>query len=337
MKPRLPVAGLPGSRHAADPPVLVIESTSLPAEEALNSDNVFAVLDFLEDPLDARTCDPRHVVTGLPCLCPRGSREIWRTLSPVTTGWNDTVSWASGEFGLFAASTVPAPPKQDVAEIARKAWSELLKTAVEMGYPHVFRAWNHLPLINVGDGDDERYKRFCMGRYQAFEGHGYSESQFPAATAVGNFGEALVVYLLAGTEPGRHFENPRQVRAPLYPRRYGPRPPSFARATSRADSKLVFVAGTASIVGHRSRHADDLTGQLAVTFDNIDRLLEVTLGPSGTRGGLESVRVYLRRPEQLERARMAVEDRMPLAKAVYLHAEICRSELDVEIEGVCRL
>lgn len=191
-----------------------------------------------------------------------------------------------------------------------------------------------MPHINAGDGDDERYKRFCVGRHRAFETYGYTEDRYPAATAVGNFGEVLVVYLLASAEPGSHFENPRQVRAPSYPRRYGPRPPSFARATLRADEKLVFVAGTASIVGHRTRHPGDLTGQLAVTFANIDRLLRTIPARNGARHGLHRVRVYLREPRHLSLAKKAVEDHMPLAEAAYVHGEICRAQLEIEIEGV---
>ncbi len=309
--------------------------TSRPAGEILRSERVLAVLDFT-DPATAETRigDSRHVVTGLPSLFPTGVREVWRSSTPVSVGWNDAVGWAAGKFGLFATKTVHAPLERDVAEVTRQAWLDLLETAEAKGCPHLLRAWNHVPHINTGDGDDERYKRFCVGRYQAFETHGYTEDRYPAATAVGNFGDALVVYLLACAEPGSHFENPRQVRAPSYPRRYGPRPPSFARATRWADEKLVFVAGTASIVGHRTFHSGDLAGQLAVTFGNIDRLMRTMPAQNGARHGLDYVRVYLREPQHLALARKAVEDHMPLAVAAYVHGEICRSELEVEIEGV---
>ena len=269
---------------------LASDLTSRRAGDILRSEQVLAVLDFT-GPAGAATrrTDPRHVVTGLPSLSPGGVREVWRSSTPVEVGWAEAVGWAAGESGLFATRTVHAPLGRDVAEAARQAWSDLLETAEVKGCPHLLRAWNHLPHINAGDGDDERYKRFCVGRHQAFESHGYTEDRYPAATAVGNFGDALVVYLLACAEPGRHFENPRQVRAPSYPRRYGPRPPSFARATRRADEKLAFVAGTASIVGHRTLHPGDLAGQLTVTFENIDRLLQTMPVRNGTAHGLDSI------------------------------------------------
>ena len=314
---------------------LCSELTSRPVGDILGSERVLAVLDFT-GPARARTQtgDPRHVATGLPSLFPGSAREVWRSSTPVNVGWTDAVGWAAGEFGLFATRTIQAPLGRDVADVARQAWSDLLETAEAKGCPHLVRAWNHLPHINAGDGDEERYKRFCVGRHQAFMTHGYMEDRFPAATAVGNFGDELVVYLLACPEPGRHFENPRQVRAPSYPRRYGPQPPSFARATHRADAKLAFVAGTASIVGHRTVHPGDLAGQLAVTFENIDRLLRTMPARNGAGHGLDCVRVYLREPQHLALAREAVENRMPLSSAVYVHGEICRSQLEVEIEGV---
>ena len=309
--------------------------TSRSVEDILRSERVLAVLDFTDPPtVEARIGDPRHVVTGLPSLFPRCVREVWRSSTPVSVGWNGAVGWAAGRFGLFAAKTARAPLGRDLAEVTRQAWSDLLETAEAKGCPHLLRAWNHVPHINAGDGDDERYKRFCVGRHQAFQTHGYTDDRYPAATAVGNFGDAFVVYLLACAEPGSHFENPRQVRAPSYPRRYGPQPPSFARATRRADEELLFVAGTASIVGHRTLHAGDLAGQLAVTFGNIDRLMRTMPTQNGECRGLDRVRVYLREPQHLALARKAVEDHMPLAVAAYVHGEICRSRLEVEIEGV---
>ncbi len=325
------------SRSETDSASLHNELTLEPAERTLDSDHVVAVLDFAETSREEGSHDSRHVVTGLPSLFPEGVREVWRSSTPVSTGQDGSVDWVSGSFGIFATTTAHVPSGRALAEISRHAWSDLLDTVAMLGCPHILRAWNHVPLINAGDGDDERYRRFCMGRHAAFESHHYSKGRFPAATAVGHSGDDLVIYLLARSRPGRHFENPRQIRASAYPRRYGPRPPSFARATRSAEGHLLFIAGTASIVGHRSCHAGDLERQLAVTFENIDRLLEAVLGTENACRGLDVVRVYLRDPKHLATARKSIESRMPRAEAVYLHGDICRAELEVEIEGVRRL
>ena len=69
------------------------------------------------------------------------------------------------------------------------------------------------------------------------------------------------------------------------------------------------MSGTASIVGHHSRCVGDLEGQLRVTFENIDALLE--------RGGQEAqrneklqmslIKVYLRFPRDLAAVSVAVQ------------------------------
>src|SRR5256885_12213548 len=48
---------------------------------------------------------------------------------------------------------------------ARIAYDEILRTTRERGYPHLIRVWNYLRDINAGEGEAERYKRFCAGRH----------------------------------------------------------------------------------------------------------------------------------------------------------------------------
>ena len=64
------------------------------------------------------------------------------------------------------------------------------------------------------------------------------------------------IYFLAGAHPAHILGNPRQVNAYDYPSLYGPRSPSFARASLyRSDSATqLFISGTASVVGHQSQH-----------------------------------------------------------------------------------
>ena len=105
--------------------------------------------------------------------------------------------------------------------------------------------------INEGAGDDERYKRFSLGRARAFAAAPmtFPGLGFPAATAVGRPGASrtLQVSWMAGREPGTMLENPRQVSAYHYPRRYGPAAPSFSRASGDPD----FVAAGLGHGEHR--------------------------------------------------------------------------------------
>lgn len=221
----------------------------------------------------------------------------------------------------------------DDAAAAHQLYNRIFECVAHQGYPHLLRIWNFLPGINQGDGDAERYKRFCEGRAAAFDESELARDQFPAATAIGTrAGNRLLVYFLAGSTPGRRVENPRQTDAPSYPRRYGPRSPRFARATAwpeRGPATLL-VSGTASIVGHESRHHGDMEQQLAETWRNLESLREHAGAAAPT-----ALRVYLRHAEHYDTVRAWLRRTLPDHTAVVcLHADICRAELMLEIEGV---
>lgn len=314
---------------------LCMQHSSVPTERLLESECVLAVLEFATaEQAVSLAPDPRRIVTGLPVLAGDGLREVWRTSRPVRSGWDGAVHWAHDGEALFAATIADASPARDLEAVTHQVWRRLLQLCRKMGFRHVVRAWNHVPRINGGEGDRERYRLFCAGRYRALTDHGYVSRRYSAASAVGNVGDALVVYLLASRVPGRHVENPRQVSAYAYPRQYGPRPPSFARATAKAwrDALHLYVSGTASIVGHQSAARGDVAGQLSVTFANIGRLLSAAEVPGNER--LDVLRVYVRDPADIETTMAVVGEYTPSASVAYLRADICRSELALEIEGV---
>jgi chorismate lyase/3-hydroxybenzoate synthase len=216
----------------------------------------------------------------------------------------------------------------DVERAARLAYDEILRTTIERGFPHLIRVWNHVRDINEGEGDAERYKRFCAGRHDAFAAAQWPKDRLPAASAVGIRGRGLAVHYLAATAPGRQIENPRQVSAYDYPPEYGRRSPSFARATI-FDGTL-FIAGTASIVGHETRHAGDVHAQLRETLTN----LETIAGAAGRGlGDLTHVKLYLRNAADEEIAN-AVRTAIPQARHAVMEADICRRELLLEIEAI---
>jgi chorismate lyase / 3-hydroxybenzoate synthase len=220
----------------------------------------------------------------------------------------------------------------DLEAVTGRGYQAILAAAKASGHPHLLRVWNHVRDLNGGEGDEERYKRFCAGRHEAFLSDGWSKAQLPAASGVGMREGGVAIYCIAAREPGEQIENPRQVAAYDYPRRYGLRSPSFARATVAGD--FVFVSGTASVVGHETRHAGDLEAQLDETFINLDAVLRA----AGTTGAdaLRLVKVYIRRRADYPRVAERVAAALPRAKALYLESDICRAELLVEIDGIAR-
>jgi chorismate lyase/3-hydroxybenzoate synthase len=258
--------------------------------------------------------------------------EVWRTSLGVTRGEEGAVAFAATDRFMFGVLTLAQSPGEPLEAGSRTAYRTILAFLRDRGYPHPVRMWNYLPRINADEEGMERYQRFCVGRAEGFEAIvGESETgAFPSATAVGSMADdTLSVHFLAGRASPGHVESPRQVSAYRYPRRYGPQSPSFSRATLFEHG--VYVAGTASITGAESRHEGDPVEQFKETLVNIDALVKRT-------GGVEAAglyKIYLRRPEDYPAVRALFEIARPKREAQYLQADICRSELLLEVELIC--
>lgn len=209
-----------------------------------------------------------------------------------------------------------------------------LSRAVDLGYPNVYRMWNMIGHINRSNRDGlEVYRDFCLGRAPAFDEMELGTTRMPAATGIGSQGTGVSFYFLA-TSSGEvlNLENPRQMPAYEYPRRYGTKSPSFARATTISGSGTLYVSGTASILGHSTVHIGDLSGQLETTRDNIRALL--LSEPEDSPWSLSHLKVYVRYEDDLQQVREFVEQHLPsTTPAVYLNVAICRDDLLLEMEG----
>jgi enamine deaminase RidA (YjgF/YER057c/UK114 family) len=211
---------------------------------------------------------------------------------------------------------------------------------------HLSRVWNYVPGINASGLDGlENYRAFCRGRSVAFEnafGRDFKR-RLPAASAVGTGGKELIVAFAASTSEPTHIENPHQVPAYEYPSTYGPRPPSFARASIVSDGalKTVFISGTSAIIGHATVAPFDTHGQLDCTLANL-RTIATACGLGATLGAgsaqRRNFRIYLRNPNDCSPIDAVLQAQLlrPGDAVSYVHADICRRELNVEIEAtVC--
>jgi chorismate lyase / 3-hydroxybenzoate synthase len=208
----------------------------------------------------------------------------------------------------------------------------------ETAYGSPIRFWNYLPGITADDKGLERYRRFNVGRHDAFSAK-LRQPVPPVASAVGSRGRSPLIYFLAAREPGKAIENPRQVSAYAYPPIYGPRSPCFSRASLHgigAASSLL-ISGTASIVGHESRHPGDPAAQIAEALENMRALIrEAEHAGFPVGAGRWLLKIYLRDPTHLDVVRAGVDANFGRdCERIYLQADICRAELLVEIEAVC--
>jgi enamine deaminase RidA (YjgF/YER057c/UK114 family) len=277
--------------------------------------------------------------------------EVWRTPAHVQTGSHGRVRYARGGdllFGSLAvheakAASPPGSSERTPLEAATDlAYREIYATLAAAGTPHLVRVWNYIPEINIDTHGLERYRQFNTARHEASIACGRAVAgSVPAASALGAAsGSPLTIYFLASRSAPAFIENPRQVSAYRYPAQYGPRSPAFSRATvlGEGSEAMLFISGTASIVGHRTLHAGDPAAQTRETLTNIEALLEQAGKRSRSRVlRLESLayKVYVRNPRELPAIRAELESAIGAGAArLYLQADICRRDLTVEIEAV---
>ncbi len=295
-----------------------------------------------EVPAALRSLDVPLAIVRAPLLGePAWGCEVWWSPRPARSGRAGPVRWRDDGEVMFIAATDDG--RQSLQAAAEQVYCELFATVAAQGYGHLLRVWNHVGDINAQVDGLERYRQFNIGRQQAFlaSGRQVAGSSVPAASALGASAEApLLVYALAARKPALAIENPRQVSAYHYPEAYGPRAPTFSRASlAEFDSPFLFVSGTASIVGHESRHLGDVREQTRETLRNIAAVLVEARARRGVDWQLADLqlKVYLRRagdrPVVQQVIREMAGSEVPCR---FVQADVCRSELLVEIEAVAR-
>lgn len=272
-----------------------------------------------------------HSLAQLPCAEARV--EHWLSRTFVTRGSDDGIQHAENGEVLFGELHITESVLSDTETATYHAYSRIESFLAARGYPHLLRCWNFLHDLHRGTGDAERYKQFVAGRYRAWSSRPGFEYQLPAATVIGGAEPGLRIHFLAARQAGTPIENPRQTPAWKYPREYGPRSPSFARAMRKdwnGESHL-YVSGTASVVGHETHHAADAQAQLREIHTNIEALL----AEAGGNWRPCLLKLYARRSLDLPAAQtLALELWGAAAPLLWMQGDICRTDLLLEVEGV---
>lgn len=318
-------------------PRLRVEYGEAPLDALLADPRTLAVLGFGEH-APAAHGDPRYFKIGLEPFGEAAPFEVWTVDAEVEHGRSGELAWARAGELSFGAMAIPEDAFGDIAAASEAAYARLFDHLAVSPHPALLRSWNYLDAITLGEGDAERYRQFCIGRARGIAGR---LDAYPAATAIGlrDGQRTLRLYWLAGRAPGQAVENPRQVSAWRYPRQYGPQPPGFSRAFLPREASLpLLLSGTASVVGHASWHRDSLGGQIGETFRNLASLLQAARAqrPALAAGfGPGSVlKVYVRDREDAPRIAAELDARLPpTTQRLLLAADICRSELRIEIDG----
>lgn len=292
----------------------------------------------------------------MPVLGADGSSiwELWRANSRVRHGRHGVVQYgyadgilfgaiqlSEGHFSDVVAEVTGQPLRTPLYQAAALAYKSVFEAMKELEFPHALRFWNYIADINGHSHGIERYRQFNCGRQEGFlQSDREVTGSVPAASAVGFASGPLTVYFLAARDARPvAIENPRQVSAYLYPASYGPRSPTFSRAglVSIGAERVLFVSGTASIVGHQTCYPGDVVAQTRETMTNIAAILTETrrVAPAAAFSLADlRYKVYVR--DENDMPRIAAELRQHLggdAKLLFLKADICRQDLLVEIEA----
>ncbi|MDO8208109.1 MAG: hypothetical protein Q7T38_09895 [Gallionella sp.] len=281
--------------------------------------------------------------------------EVWHGNGTLTEGQCGDIHYRHDDELLFGVIVLPETPfdagvdKTPLQQATESAYRQVFALLDALHFPYLLRFWNYIADINTISFGLERYQQFNRGRQDAFLAHGRDVvGNVPAACALG-FSQGssaqgpLTIAFLAGRVVPLSIENPRQISAYQYPPQYGPRSPTFSRAAlvRMGQNEVLFVSGTASIVGHATLHANDVVAQTRETMANIEAVL-AEVNRQAMQPGFDlaslSYKVYVRNPADLELIRAelvrCVGNEL---KAVFLRADVCREDLLLEIEATAIL
>ena len=255
----------------------------------------------------------------------------------------DIKDWPYYYNDQYLIAAVPAALLDDsqIDQATEDAYSLLFEKISEWGYPYLIRTWNFFPNITSGQGAYDNYQLFCSGRARAYEKAAIQPITYPAATVIGTLQPGLFIYFIASKSNGVGIENSQQVSAFNYPREYSQDPPLFSRALLHRNrqQEILFISGTASITGHSTQYAHDVNRQIEVCIGNIENLLSTAIAEHGfsssTLQECANIKVYLRHANDLDTIRTHIRLYLGPAVPVYfLHGEMCRPDLLVEIEAL---
>lgn len=307
-------------------------------ENLRKDDQVFAIIRS-DGQTNLSTDNPLDFEISLPTIS-EAQIEVWRSDKPMTSGSFEQVNYKHSDTFIFGNLLLDESTYEDLAFATKYAYQRIHDALEATGFPSLLRMWNIFPNINNKDQELERYRLFCMGRHQALSSWYFLEDQLPAASAIGSRDGGLLIYFLAARQPGIQIENPRQISAFHYPTRYGPKSPSFSRATLKNWGKNyhLYISGTASIVGHETYHVDDYAAQLEETLTNINTVIDqannIHALPCADFSELDAIRVYIRNPQHADHIMDILQTRSGhKCQIQVVQGDICRSNLLLEIEG----
>lgn len=218
-----------------------------------------------------------------------------------------------------------------------------------MTFADIVRQWNYVPdILNIQHLDGKNLQHYQL--FNEIRQKYYSTSEFkdgyPAATGIGtrNGNFNLDFFALKNSESIQKIglSNPKQHNAYEYNQNLlvgdsssgqTKKTPLFERAKILKSKKeiLIFISGTASIIGEETIGIGDIKCQTEITINNILELISKIDDLKLEQ--ITYLRAYIKNEQDFQPVKTLCEARFPNISISYLQADVCRENLLVEIEG----
>lgn len=256
---------------------------------------------------------------------------------------------------LFVEGVPASDFSEGVQQQSQEVFAKLdnLLTSHGFAVDDIVRQWNYIGNIVGCRGGKQNYQEFNDARTRYYAS-GKWQNGYPAATGIGASGEGIIISAIAfkkadadnrGIYP---IDNPLQVAAHIYSKRVlidddknaMKSTPKFERAKliETECGACCFVSGTAAIRGEESVDASSAKKQTIRTIENIEHLVSkenlVKFGCKPYDLKYAKLHIFIKNKEDYDEVREVVEQSYPQMPVIYSIADVCRSELLVEIEGI---
>ena len=250
-------------------------------------------------------------------------------------------------------------PSSDFSKSVRSQSDEVFKKLDDLlssygfAVDDIVRQWNYIGNIVSHKDGKQNYQEFNDARSHYYA-KGEWRNGYPAATGIGTTDGIVVggiAFKRADDKGVYPIDNPLQVAAHVYSKSVlidddvnaVKSTPKFERAklVESVGGVCCYVSGTAAIRGEESVDADSARLQTIRTIENIECLVSkenlVRYGAKPYDLKYAFLHIFIKNREDYEDVRAVVEASYPCVPAVYSLADVCRSELLVEIEGILTL
>jgi hypothetical protein len=277
----------------------------------------------------------------------------------IITGGSDGVCYGSITTDGSSVIFIEGIPSSDFSDTPYRqsegVFEKMGNLLVSNGFTagDIVRQWNYIGNITGFRDDRQNYQEFNDARSRYY-GTSEWKNGYPAATGIGMSNEGIIVGCIAfrqldGNAAGIYsINNPLQIPAHEYSRsvlvdntRHAIKStPKFERAklTEISGGACCYVSGTAAIRGEGSVEDTSADQQTLLTIENINYLVSKE---NRSRFSCQShdlrfikLHVYVKNAADYKDIKAVVDNAYPDIPTVYTIADVCRSELLVEVEGL---